>query len=89
MNHATIILVSFAQDQFFLFQTVNDARQVAHRHHHLCPDFPEGKPTGVTDGREHVKLRRRKAQFLEILLEFLVGEQTKAEKSNPQARRVG
>ena len=89
MNHATIILVSFAQDQFFLFQTVNDACQVAHRYHHLCADFPEGKPAGIPNRREYVELRRRQAQFLEILLEFLVGEQTKAEKSNPQARRVG
>jgi len=89
MNYATIILVSFAQDQFFLFQTVNDACQVAHRHHHFCPDFPKGKSAGVSDCRENVKLRRRQAKFLEVLLEFLVGEQTKAEKSNPQARCVG
>src|SRR6266478_4547189 len=89
MNYATIILVSFTRHQFFLFQTINYAGQVAHRHHHLCSDFPKGKPAGISNGRKHVELRRRKAQLLEILLEFLVGGETKAEKSNPQARRVG
>lgn len=88
VNHAAIILVSFTRHQFFLFQAVNNACQVAHRNHHLRADFSEGKPAGVTDGRQYVKLRRRKAQFLEILLELLVREEAKPQKPDPQARGV-
>ena len=72
VNDATVIFVSLPNNQFLLFEPVNDSGQVADRHHHFGPDFTKRQSTGIANGREHVKLRRCQSNSFQILFQFLV-----------------
>ncbi len=64
VHDAAIIFVALARDQLFLFETVDNAGEIADGDHHFCADFAEGQPTGVADRRQHVKLWRRETNFV-------------------------
>ena len=83
VHHAAVMLVAFAQHQFLFFQPIDDPGQVAHRNHHLGTDLAEWQATSVADGGEHVKLRRREPGLLQVVVQFFVGLQAEAQKSNP------
>jgi len=89
VHHAPVVFIPFAHDHFFLFEPVDDARQVAHRDHHLRADFAERQSPGVTDGREHVKLRRRQTGLFQLGFQLLMRKETEAQEANPKAGRVG
>ena len=79
----SVMLIAFAQNQLFLCQAVDDAGQVAHRHHHFRANFSEWKAAGIADGREHVKLRWSKTLLFQISFQLFVRLQIEAQKAYP------
>src|SRR5581483_1871730 len=87
-HHAPVARVALADDEFFLLEAVDDAREIADRYHHLFADLAEREAASVADCREHVKLRRCQVETLQLVLEFFIRNEIEAQKAHPQAGRV-
>ncbi len=79
-----IIGVSFACHQTFLFQSVDDAGQIAYGDHHLLSDLAEWEAAGIAESCQNIELRRGEAQLFQAVLQFFVGDEIKAQKADPQ-----
>lgn len=82
-DYAPVVGVPLARDQSLFLQPVDDAGQVAHRHHHFFADLAEGKAAGVADGCQDVELGRGQIELFQVILQSLVGKEIEAQKADP------